>query len=701
NHGLLLKDELIVPGQPDQSRLYQLITSTDNNSMPPSSRPALSADQIATVRRWIVAGAPAYPDDVIAKLEEPDSSSDVPLPPSDPVEKKIDRRDRDIMRAILSHVRSIPTNERSFIRFFSTRHLLRAGATETLLAKHRLALTKAINHLSYQVDLVVPTPIDETAGGTIFAVDIRKLGWHQKKLKAIDPEPANDGNALKLSLYDLILLEYPYAIHREDDQVSDAVTDEFLRVASQVRPIPFIRADWFCSVALQPPLYHDLMAMPATLEELEEKLGVDTKDNLRDGLAYRAGVTISGVSRNNRVVERHSQPSGYYWKSHDFASNTGKANILVDPINFKANGGEMIFRLPNGTQAYFVCNSNGDRIDSAPTSIVVDKFASDHVVRNGLGCIRCHDRGVKDFHDVVRPMLDILTSDPGFDRSAAKRLYPSHEKWEQIIAGDRGRFQAAMEALGMDPRMREPLSSLTESFMEQAIHAEMAASELGMADVLNSDGEVIRDATTQLSAISVSPGFTRLGLAPLAATGVIRRDTWEDNFDLAVRSLGLGTPIVPINGLQRADYLADDLSDKVVLRTNKANGLFEPGDEMRIFVDNKSSVAIEIDLFGTAASGKVVRLGKSGTEIKPGESFQFPEASEDAIEIRGGLGRETITLYASRNRLPSSVIFRGDNIADRVVHQSYVIRSIQEFDSPTIESDAAQIIKKTLPIETR
>ena len=237
--------------------------------------------------------------------------------------------------------------------------------------------------------------------------------------------------------------------------------------------------------------------------------------------------------------------------------------------------------------------------------------------------------------------------------------------------------------------------------MEQAIHVKTAAAELGMSDVRNSDGDVIRDAATQLSAICVAPGFTRLGLAPLASSGVIRRDAWEDNFDVAVRSLGLGTPIVPINGLLREDYLAADLADKIELRTNKPNGLFEPGDELRVFVENKSNVPVEIDLFGTAASGAIVRLGTSGTEIKPGETFQFPESSEDAIEIRGGLGRETITLYASPNRLPSSVIYRGKNIADRVVHQSYVLRSINNFGDPAIGSDAANIIKKTLPIETR
>ena len=113
-----------------------------------------------------------------------------------------------------------------------------------------------------------------------------------------------------------------------------------------MRPIAYVRVDWFCSVVLQPPLYHDMLQLPRHIDELEEQLGVDVKSNLESGQAKRAGMTVSGVSRNNRAVERHPQRDGYYWKSHDFQSNIGEENILRDPIDFKPSGGEMIFRCP-------------------------------------------------------------------------------------------------------------------------------------------------------------------------------------------------------------------------------------------------------------------------------------------------------------------------------------------------------------------
>lgn len=751
DHQSLIDDGWVVPGSPDDSYLFRLITATDGNVMPPENRPRLTQEQKAGIREWIAAGAAAFPADALSPGDwattdkKPESEPGAQLEPSskpaaddqaspkdarqedgdeddrgeaeddaeqdkqpEPTtakqpEKKRVPDDGGVMNVILSHVRSLPGEDRPFYRYFSTRHRLRAGATEERLAEHRIAFTKAINHLSYESDLVLPKTIDKVAGGTVFAIDIRRLGWHRRELKPVDPEPAGDlKDKQALSLYDLVLLEYPYAVHSEDDTVSLAVADEFLRVARQVRPIAYVRADWFCSVVLQPPLYHDLMQLPLTLEELEDDLNVDSEQNLQDLQAKRAGIMVSGVSRNNRVVERHRQASGYYWKSHDFASNTGSQNILVDPLDFQAFGGEMIFSLPNGSQGYYVSDASGRRIDAAPTSIVIDKHASDRVVRNGLGCIRCHATGIKTFHDDVRDVLDVLPANPGFDKAKARRLYPGNDAWGEVVSRDRKRFTAAMAELGCDAyAAKEPLAIITEEYLENTLSPRVAAAELGLVDQYNRRGELLNRAATQLAAVCAAPGFTRLGLASFAAGGVIRRDAWEDNFDAAVRGLGAGVPLVPINGLLRSEYLGDALAKDVTLRTNKKNGLYEVGDELTVFVDNNSREAIEVDLFGIGANGKMVRLGESGVKLDAGETHRFPPEGR-AIKIRGGAGKEQIVMYASRSDLPASTIFRGENLADRVVHLAYVLRSDDDTGAtPRLESDAADIVKKSLFIETK
>ena len=80
DHAGLIESEHIVPNKPDDSYLYQLITSTDDDAMPPKSRPTLTAEQIGTIRKWITSGAEAFPADAVpVPSVEPDEAS-VPSP---------------------------------------------------------------------------------------------------------------------------------------------------------------------------------------------------------------------------------------------------------------------------------------------------------------------------------------------------------------------------------------------------------------------------------------------------------------------------------------------------------------------------------------------------------------------------------------------------------------------------------------------
>ena len=78
------------------------------------------------------------------------------------------------------------------------------------------------------------------------------------------------------------------------------------------------------------------------------------------------GTNNSGVSNNNRVIERHTSRYGAYWKSYDFAGSVGTQNIFTHPLSFTHDGGEVVFNLPNGLQAYYVTNASGFRLDACP-----------------------------------------------------------------------------------------------------------------------------------------------------------------------------------------------------------------------------------------------------------------------------------------------------------------------------------------------
>jgi serine/threonine-protein kinase len=666
----LVKKKALVPANPEESLLFQLVTADDDSVMPPAGQPRLTAVDIDRVRQWITAGAPAFPSDVVAPktdVQEPALREVVGV--------------EHVLKKILEHVRTLRANDRTYFRYFSMNHLLTGGVTREELDLHTDAFAKAINHLSLEAKIVRPLVLDGTQG-TVFAVDIRQLGWHKQPFK-VHSEGTTESSSL--NLFDLALLEYPYAAIYEDSEIFDRLVEEYLLPSKLVRPIPYVRVDWFVSTATQPPLYEDFLQLPVEFSELEKQMGVDTAMNIRDGVARRAGMTVSGVSRNNRVVERHPAKYGAFWQSFDFRTSKGRENIFQDPLNFHATGGEMVFNLPNGLQGYYLATGAGRYLDTAPTDIVTDKFAENKTVRNGLSCMRCHDSGMKNFVDTVRPAVEKLPGSPGFSKRAVLELYGSQSELDRLLKEDGQRFMSAMERVLGKPQVREPLTPVTQRFLDAPLQLQTASAELGLASAAG------------LAQTFRAPQFTHLGLVPLATGGVVRRDMWEEYYDQIVAQLGLGRPIVPIDGLNRQHYPLGVPAFDVELTTSKKNDVFAPGDELVVFVKNKSKTDLYIELIGTSAKFEKVILAPATTVLKAGAEFRFPESG--SLKVQGGLGREQITLLASEQPFPAGQLLRGAGAADRVVHTFYKLEHrSKQF---VIDFNPAKMVKKTIEIETR
>jgi serine/threonine-protein kinase len=560
--------------------------------------------------------------------------------------------------------------------------LLTAGSTRLALDQHRDALALAVNHLSWNKELVLPKPIDSPVD-TVFVVDIRKLGWQRRPFTRL-----RDGKGVgpsHLNLFDLVLLEYPYAVLYEGSPTFDDLAREFLAPADQVRPVVYVRADWFVSVATQPPLYEDLLQLPFDLKGLEETLGVQSEANVADGIAHRGGLAVSGVSHHNRVVERHpGSKTGYYWKSFDFRSSKGRDNIFADPVDLAPAGGELIFGLPNGLQGYLLVNGKGERLEAAPTDVVTDRFAADKAVRNGLACMRCHDRGMKLFADAVRQAVEKLPGVAAFDRKKALQLYPGQADLDRLLKADGDHFTGALKAVLGRPPQAEPLGPVSQRFLDAPLLLTTAGAELGLP---GPDG---------LRPVFRTPGFAALGLVPLASEGAIRRDTWEDYYDQVVRLLGLGAPVLPLDGLTRRDHRPAEGLD-VRLATNRRGNIVESGDKMVLFVTNHSRKDVYVELVGTDSRGKKVILVPSTKVVRAGEKLRFP--TEGGIEIGSALGRDQVTLFASDAPFPGGEVLRGDGVADRVVHQFFGLRLGD--GPPRVIIDPARVLKKTIDIETR
>ena len=284
--------------------------------------------------------------------------------------------------------------------------------------------------------------------------------------------------------------------------------------------VPSIHIDWFLATASTPPLYHDLLSLPLTDRELETRLEVDVARNLINApgvRVWRAGFNNSGVSNNNRVVERHTSRYGAYWKSYDFAGSVGTQNIFTHPLNFTHDGGEAIFNLPNGLQGYYLVNASGFRLDEAPINIVSNPAASDPTVRNGLSCIGCHTEGMKTLEDQVRSVIESNTNPP-YNKAQALRLYVEKSDMDARVSGDMERYREALEETGGVVGGVEPISRFHEAF-QGPVDAAYAAAVVGL------------ETETFFERIRENTGLQNVGLLALEAeNGSVQRDTWTSSF---------------------------------------------------------------------------------------------------------------------------------------------------------------------------
>ncbi len=172
---------------------------------------------------------------------------------------------------------------------------------------------------------------------------------------------------------------------------------------------------------------------------------------------------------------------------------------------------------------------------------------------------------------------------------------------------------------------------------------------------------------------------------------------WEDYFDEIVRLLGLGIPMIAIDGVTRPDYLPPSSSMDVRISTDKPNNIFAPGDKLVVFVENRGRSPVFIELIGTGTKGEKVVLVPAGREIAAGGKLRFPETG--SINVQAALGREDITVFASESKFAGGRILRAENVDDRFVHGFYQIG--HQRGGPVIGNSAEAIARRTLQIESR
>jgi WD40 repeat protein/mono/diheme cytochrome c family protein len=527
----------VVPGQPERSPLYQKVAK--GKMPPPDEQPRPGDVEVALLRRWIEAGAPGTG--------------------SAPNRSRF--TETDVSALILADLDRLEKRARRFARYFSLAHLANAGLGDDELATYRRALAKLLNSLSWHPRVTALKPVDPD--GVLLHIDLRDFLW--------------DAN-----LWNRVLAEYPYGV------LQDTATAKAVAVATGTR-LPCVRADWFVATASRPPLYHDILQMPRSAAELERQLRVDAAVDIQQERVARAGFNGSGVSRNNRLIERHDAAHGAYWRSYDFEAVPqnlverdlllpDRRNLFAHPLgpgfaegSFQHAGGEIIFNLPNGLQGYMLVNADGLRIDRAPTAIVSDPKRPDRAVENGLSCIGCHGQGIIPKDDQVR---DHVARNPkAFSRTTAelvRSLYPVHEKMRALMDEDAGRFHKALQTLGGKPGKTESVLAMALRY-EADVDLPTAAAETGLA------------ADAFLARLGRSENLARNLGALRVDGGTVQRQVFVQSFGDLVRELRLGTVFQPGSVSQLLPDNTGEL-DPLEGRTSQANAAAFSPDGARVLL---------------------------------------------------------------------------------------------------------------------
>lgn len=431
----LVSRELVVAGKANQSELFLRI---DSGKMPPDvagvTRPSAAEKQL--LMRWIDAGAPNFDEPLAVKA----------------------LAEGEVAAAIRADLDKLDPRRRRFTRYLTLTHLAFAGRPQRDLDTTREAANKLLNSLSWHPRL---TQVETLAGGTILRLDLRAYKWNA-------------------AAWEKLVAGYPYRLGEASED-----TKTISRWTGTDRAA--LRADWFVATAARPPLYHDLLQLPGTDRALERFLQVDVPGDIQDDNVLRAGFNDSGVSKNNRLIERHDALHGALWRSYDFEKNTGRQNLFDHPLgphtgatSFQPAGGEIILHLPNGLLAYLLVDSQGRRIDKAPGEIVSDPRRADQRVETGISCMACHARGLLPKADQLRAHAEKNAHVFGDKVVAAIRAVHSRKAvFFAKVEEDNVRYLKALEPFGVRDPDQEPINLVAQRF-EGTLDGRTAAAELGL-----------------------------------------------------------------------------------------------------------------------------------------------------------------------------------------------------------------------------
>lgn len=640
---------LVLPGNPDGSKLYTQIV---NEEMPYDlfneqdyDQPTPTEGDLLALRKWIESlGATAAAACETRKFAD----------------------NQAVVKTISDDLNSLKDHRLEGTRYITLTHLYNSCATDEEMKVFRQGVVKLLNSLSQNSDVLKLKTIDEA--GTIIRFNLDDVRWTSKQ-------------------WDQLLAAYPYGSKPDTNLMT------FLTSTTKTA-LPMIRGDWFAFTASRPPLYHDLLKLPKTFQGLAKELNVDIEDNIKKFLVQRAGFQKSGVSVNNRLIERHTTSFGMFWTSYDFAGNRGRQSLFDHPMGpkgknaFKADGGETIYSLPNGFQAYYLNTETGKQLDKGPISIVRDPSRRDQSVTNGISCFGCHDQGIRKAKDDIRQHVLKDRSFPKRVRDAVDAMYPTHDVMDKVLDQDRERFQSAMRRAGLDPTLKlngvEMINALSNRY-EQNVDIRLAAAEFGLE----------KDAFLEAMAQAGSKAFA---LKRRLEQGLVPRDQFEGFYAKLVQRVNdeelINTAALKVKGLKVAKVNTAPLklshnfdialiSDKSVYKVN----------ELPVFtVTSKADChlnLINVDKTGEATvifpnkfqQRNLIRAGKTLEFPGPKAPFQFrlkDPGTETVIAVCNATGKDVDGVkHKFRSAAFTELGNYGKHLTRKIVVEAAKVKSLK------------------------
>lgn len=648
---------LIQPGNPEASRLYKQIVKKE---MPydtyyeyTAAEP--TAEEITALRDWIEGlGA--------AQTASCDASKFT--------------TDEEVVGAIAADLQSEQDHRVKNMRYFTLTNIANTCATEEELEVYRQGLVKLLNSLSHNPDVVRLQTIDEAK--TIVKVNLDDLSW----------TPADWENLLSV---------YPYAAE------PDVKLFDFVKQSTGTN-LAYIRADWMAFAAARPPLYNTMLKLPGSFQDLEKQLNLDVKSNIEKFLAKRAGFQISGVSRNNRLIERHGIDTGAFWTSYDFGGNKDKQSLFEHPLGpdgengFHHDGGETIFSLPNGFNAYYLNKADGAPLNTGPTNIVQDTTQKDLLVTNGISCMGCHDQGFRKAKDDIRAHVEKDRTFSKEVRDAVVALYPTNEEMDVIIEGDTKNFRGALQRAGLNPDLKyggvEMINALSKQY-EKDVNLKLAAAEFGLNE---------EDFVSRLE----GAGGEAFRIKRRLEQGVIPRDSFEVEFkDLLTKVTDGKFAVAQGDAKAEAVTVADtkekaELSRDFEIALISDKSTYKKGELASFTVSAKQDCNLTLINVDSKGVGTVLlpndfekeHFLKAGTEIQvPGPDAKYQLRLDDP-------GKETVIAVCNASKEDVDGIkhnFDEKQFTELGNYRSFSVRSIkvEKVKKKAGEKTASQEAKET------